>query len=87
MTTPTRRDVLERLAADSAAAGETTSVAALAGALDAEVGVVATHLDGLAAAELAVYPDDDAVRVSVTGEELLALDPDDLAVVVPDDGG
>jgi hypothetical protein len=71
----TRRAVLERLAATSdAARRETTTIPALARALDA-----------LRACEFARVTDDGRVRVTITGEEFLALDTDETAVVDPPD--
>lgn len=78
--------MLERLAATSDAdRRERTTVAALAAALDADEAVVEAHLSALAAGELARLDADGNTRVTVTGEELLALDVDDVAVV--DTGG
>jgi DNA-binding transcriptional ArsR family regulator len=81
----TRTAVLEALAAASdAAQGETTTTAALAAALDVDEETVQSHLDALEACELArTYPD-GRVRVTVTGEELLALEADELVIVDPE---
>lgn len=80
----TRRAVLEELAAASdAERGETTTIGALASALDVDEQVVEAHLTGLAACELARTHDDGSARVTVTGEELLELDADDVVVVDP----
>lgn len=80
----TRRAVLVALARESdAASEETTSSASLAAALDVEEGSILTHLDALVACELAHRDADGDVRVTVTGEELLALDVDDGVVVAP----
>lgn len=78
----TRRAVLERLAAASDAEQRvTTTRAALAAALGVDERTVESHVEGLAACELAhTYPD-GRVRITITGEELLALDPDDLVIV------
>lgn len=83
--TVTRRTVLERLAALSDAdRRETTTRTALAASLSADERTVDAHLDGLAACELArAYPD-GRVRITVTGEELLALDTDEMAIVDPE---
>jgi hypothetical protein len=79
----TRRDVLEALAAESdARADETTTVEALAAALVADERAVRAQLGGLEACELAAAHDGE-VGITVTGEELLALDPDDVIVVDP----
>jgi len=79
-----RRAVLERLAAESSAArGETTTVDRLAASLDVEAAAVESHLTGLAACELARVRADGAARITVTGEELLDLDTDELAIVDP----
>jgi DNA-binding IclR family transcriptional regulator len=80
----TRLAVLERLAATSdAARRETTTLSTLAAALDANERAVERQLDALTACEFARVTDDDRVRVTVTGEEFLALDPDETVVVDP----
>jgi len=78
----TRRDVLERLAATTEPSGRTTTVAALAATLDADEAIVAAHVDALVACELACRHDDGTARVTVTGDELLALDIEGAVVVV-----
>ena len=81
----TRRAVLEQLAtASDAEQRETTTTAAIAAALDTDEGMVESHLNGLAACELArTYPD-GRVRITITGEELLALESDELVIVDSD---
>lgn len=80
----TRRDVLEQLAAVSdAESGETTTVAALVAMLDADADTVEAYLDGLRSCELARIDSEGNVRVTVTAEELLALDTDEMVVVDP----
>jgi Mn-dependent DtxR family transcriptional regulator len=81
----TRRAVLERLARTSDAEQEaTTTTTALAASLDTDEHVVESHVDSLAACELVrTYPD-GRVRITITGEELLALDIDDTVVVDAD---
>jgi len=78
----TRRAVLERLAtASDAERRVTTTTAALAAGLGVDERTVEAHVDGLAACELVrTYPD-GRVRITITGEELLALDTDDLVIV------
>jgi hypothetical protein len=87
---PTRRDVLVQLGGRSDADGdEWTSVEALAAALALDERTLRDHLDGLVACELAHVAPDGDLRITVTGEELLALDPDGVTVVDPgaDDRG
>jgi DNA-binding transcriptional ArsR family regulator len=80
----TRRAVLERLAATSdATRRETTASAALAATLDADERTIDAHLDGLAACELVRTHPDGRVRITITGEELLALDTDESVIVDP----
>jgi DNA-binding transcriptional ArsR family regulator len=80
----TRRAVLEQLArASDAARRETTTVEALASELDADEGAIEAHLDGLVSCELARRAPDGGIRVTITGEELLELDVDDLVIVDP----
>lgn len=80
----TRRRVLEELAAASDASREqTTTIDALAATLDTERGAVQSHLDGLVACELARFETDGTIRVTLTGEELLNLDTDDMVIVDP----
>ncbi|SHH49855.1 hypothetical protein SAMN05443636_2702 [Halobaculum gomorrense] len=78
----TRRAVLEQLAtASDADQRETTTTAALAAMLEIDEGTIESHLNGLAACELVrTYPD-GRVRITITGEELLALDTDELVIV------
>jgi Mn-dependent DtxR family transcriptional regulator len=78
----TRRAVLEQLAtASDAGQRETTTTAALAAMLETDEGTIESHLDALAACELVrMYPD-GRVRITITGEELLALDTDELVIV------
>lgn len=78
----TRRAVLERLATVSDADRQTTTTkAALAATLDADEGTIESHLDGLTACELVRTTPDGRVRITVTGEELLALDTDGAVIV------
>jgi len=86
----TRKDVLEELDRRSdASAGERTSIEALADALAVGERTVREQLDGLESCELADVDPDGQVRITVTGEELLALDLDEMIIVDPetaDDG-
>jgi len=77
-----RRVVLEQLAALSDADGrETTTKTALAATLDTDEHTLDAHLTGLAACDLVrTYPD-GRVRVTITGEELLELDTEELVIV------
>jgi len=69
----TSQEVLERLATMSDAAGRyTTTVEALASGLETEESIVEARLDRLVACELARFCG-ERVRVTITGEELLAL--------------
>lgn len=82
--TATRRTVLEQLAAQSdAGRGETTTIDALAAALDTDTGTVESRLHGLATCELARVAPDGTARITVTGEQLLELEADELIVVDP----
>lgn len=78
----TRRTVLERLARTSDAEREaTTTTTALATSLDTDERLIESHVESLVACELVrTYPD-GRVRITITGEELLALDIDDTVVV------
>lgn len=77
-----RRGVLEQLVAASDAEGrETTTVNSLVSALDADKRTVEAHLNGLEACELARRTPDGNVRVTITGEELLELETDDVVIV------
>jgi hypothetical protein len=78
----TRRVVLEQLATVSdAAARETTTKRGLVAMLEADEATLESHLDGLAACDLATIYPDDRVRITITGEELLALDTDEIVIV------
>jgi predicted ArsR family transcriptional regulator len=77
-----RRAVLVQLAtASDTDPRETTTAAAIAAALDTDEETIESHLSGLAACELVrTYPD-GRVRITITGEELLALDTDEMVIV------
>jgi predicted ArsR family transcriptional regulator len=80
--TVTRRAVLEQLATvTDAEHEETTTAERIASALDTDEQTIETHLDGLAACDLARVHTDGRVRVTITGEELLELDTDDVVIV------
>lgn len=80
----TRFTVLEQLGgASDADRGETTTVEALAAELDADEGAIEAHLDGLVSCELARRESDGGVRITITGEELLELDADEVVIVDP----
>jgi DNA-binding IclR family transcriptional regulator len=78
----TRRAVLRQLATESdAERTETTSVEALAAALEADRSTIEAHLNGLEACELARRDAGGRVRVTITGEQLLELDTDEMVIV------
>lgn len=78
----TRRRVLEELAdATDPRGAETTTISALARTLGTDEPTVEAHVLGLEACELACSRSDGRVRVTVTGEELLELDTDDMVIV------
>jgi hypothetical protein len=78
----TRRVVFEQLAAASdATRRETATVEALAATLDAGEHVVKSHIEGLEDCDLARRGPDGTARVTITGEELLALDTDEMVIV------
>lgn len=80
--TVTRRVVLEELAASSdAARGDTTTIGSIASSLNTDEHVVEEQLEALVTCELARLVDDENVRVTITGEELLELDTDDGVIV------
>lgn len=84
MSSIRRRAVLERLAAASNAdRGETTTIEMLASALDADRQTIEAHLEGLVACHLARLDSEGRARVTITGEELLDLDTDDVVIVDP----
>lgn len=77
-----RRTVLKQLVAESdAERRETTTIEALASVLGRDEGTVEAHLEGLEACELARTTSDGEVRTTITGEELLALDTDEMVIV------
>jgi hypothetical protein len=55
--------------------------AGLAAMLDTDAQTIEPHLDGLAACELAKLYPDGRIRITLTGEELLALDTNELVIV------
>jgi len=78
----TRRSVLEQLAAASdATRQETTTVKALAATLDADEHAVESRIEGLEACDLARVAPDGTARVTITGEELLELDTEEMVIV------
>lgn len=86
----TRRTVLQELAeATDAERRETTTVDALASVLGANERTLEEHIDALEACELARVEADGRIRATITGEELLALDTDEVVIVDPTsrDGG
>jgi hypothetical protein len=83
----TRRDVLEELERQSdASTEERTSVESLTDALAVDERTVRERLDGLESCALADVGADGQARITVTGEELLALDLDEMIVVDPEGG-
>lgn len=78
----TRRTVLEQLAtASDAERRETTTIEALASGLDADEHTIEGHLCGLAACELARMDADGGARVTITGDELLEIDAEEMVIV------
>lgn len=78
----TRRTVLEQLAtASDADQRKTTTTTAIAAALNTDEGTVKSHLNGLAACELVRTYSDGRARITITGEELLSLDTDEMVIV------
>lgn len=75
-----RRDVLVALADHSGADGETTTVGAVAASLGVDEAVAEDHVASLVDCDLATATD-DGVRVTITGQQLLALDLDGPVVV------
>jgi DNA-binding transcriptional ArsR family regulator len=81
----TRRAVLEALAATSdAATRQRTTVEALASALDSDKQTIEARLSGLRECELARISARGRARVTITGEELLELEADEMIVVDPE---
>lgn len=60
---------------------ETTTVGALVSSLGADERTLEEHIDALVSCELAHVDADGNVRATVTGEELLALDTDEVIIV------
>ena len=80
----TRRDVLEELAAVSdASVREMTTVQRLASRLQTDTDTIVAHVCGLQDCELAHKFSENQIRITVTGEELLALNTDDTIIVDP----
>lgn len=83
-TSVTRRAVLAALARESdAESRDRTTVSVLASRLDTDEWTIREHLDGLVACDLARKNTDGDVRVTITGEELLELDPGEAVIVEP----
>jgi predicted ArsR family transcriptional regulator len=80
----TRRTVLQELAeATDAERRETVTVDALASVLGANERMMKEHIDALVACELAHVEADGCIRATITGEELLALNTDEVVIVDP----
>lgn len=83
--TVSRLAVLEELAAwTDAERGETITIDSLVEALDSDWHEVGAHLRQLEHCDLALFESSRAVRVTITGEELLALDTDETVIVDPE---
>jgi Mn-dependent DtxR family transcriptional regulator len=78
----TRRDILEHVATVSdAQRRQTTSKAALTARLGVDRQTLESHIEALAACELVrAYPD-GRIRITTTGEELLALETEDVVII------
>lgn len=82
LTSVTRREVLEQLAVESDAdTKQTTNVEDMAVKLEIEEPIVEHHLERLQGCKLVRRHADGRVRITLTGEELLELDPDDMIIV------
>lgn len=80
----TRRDLLECLARMSdAEVRDTTTIGSLASELDADEPTLEAHFDQLTNCELVRRRDDGRIRITITGEELLELEADELIIVDP----
>ena len=80
--TVTRREVLEYLAkASDATEKETTTAHRLASQLQTDTDTILEHVERLQACALARKRPDGRLRITITGEELLALDTDDVIIV------
>ena len=78
----TRRLLLECLAELSDAdEPDTTDIETLCARLGTDEGTLSAHLDPLTDCELARRCGDGDVRITITGEELLELDAEELIVV------
>jgi len=78
----TRRSVLQQLAAVSdATRQETTTIEVLAATLGVDEHTIESHLRGLVDCDLARIGPDGTARVTITGEELLELDTDEMVIV------
>lgn len=82
--TVTRLSVLEQLASvTDAGRRKTVTLDAFAERFEADREVIEGHVERLEACDLARFHPDQGVRVTITGEELLAIDADDLVIVDP----
>lgn len=82
--TVTRLSVLEELeSVTDAERRETVTLDAFAERFEADRAVIEGHVARLVACDLARFHRDRGVRVTITGEELLAIDADDLVIVDP----
>lgn len=85
--TVTRREVFECLAkATDATLERTTTVQRLASQLNTNTETILTHVEGLRACALARKRSDGRIRITITGEALLALETDAMIIVDPSSG-
>jgi hypothetical protein len=87
MTEP-RVAVLEQLADQTDPDGDrTTTIETIATSLSLGEDIAEEHVDGLARADLATFTTDGEIRITITGEQFLELEVDDVVVVESIEGG
>jgi Mn-dependent DtxR family transcriptional regulator len=87
MTEP-RVAVLEQFGEKTDPDGDrTTTIETIAASLGIEEDLVDEHVQGLVTANLVKLTTDGQLRITITGEQFLELDVDDVVVVESVDGG
>jgi Mn-dependent DtxR family transcriptional regulator len=81
MTEP-RVAVLEQLGQVTDPSGDrTTTIETIADSMDLEEGIAQKHVQGLQRADLVTVTPDGGIRITITGEQFLELDVEDVVVV------
>jgi len=85
MTEP-RVALLEQLGEVTDSSGErTTSIETIAASMDLEMDLAEKHVQGLQNVDLVTVAPDGELRITITGEQFLELDVEDVVIVASTD--